>query len=107
MRRSYSNAATLIVNAVDENEALDALVENGFSDEQIENHARRLNQKLSRLRERLEKNAVNDDIDTIATASQEDFDAALADIVEQGVDICPSTLYDGIHDEQQQENDHG
>lgn len=77
MRRSYSNAATLILNAVDENEALQGLDENGFSDEQIENYARRLNQKLNRLRERLEKKTVNDAIETVATASH---DAAMTEM---------------------------
>ena len=74
MRRSYSNAVTLILNAIDENDALEVLHESGFSAEQIENHARRLNQKLNRLRERLEKKTVND-----VTASQEDFDAAMTE----------------------------
>lgn len=80
MRKSYSNAATMIVNAVDENEAIYTLIENGFSDKQIENHSRRLNQKLNHLRDKLEKREVDDAIETIATASQEEFDAALSEL---------------------------
>lgn len=48
MRKSYSNAATVIVNSTDADTALEQLVELGFKQERIQDHIQRLNSKLDR-----------------------------------------------------------